>query len=241
MQLVLSILVFCQLAACAAVPLAADPTSDAPEFRTLVIAEHELPSSYAEALSSWHTAEEVNAWIGARFQYDADRSAKLSENQRAQVGRIQIHEPGRFFATPTGVCVDLARFAVETLREIAPGSRPTYLMIEFDPVVISGNTLRRHWLVMFERDGKLYFFADSKRPGYVAGPYTKVQPFIDQYAQYRGRRIVSHRTLDSYERKLKRQAPGAAHAVGAPLGATRVPRTSHLQVRSRTEAGGPNE
>ena len=166
-----------------------------------------LPASYSDALGRWQSADEVNAWIGARFEYDFERAAKLSESQRAQVDRVQVYKPEAFFAEPSGVCVDLARFALETLRVVAPASNPTYLMIEFDPVVISGNTLRRHWLVMFEREGKLYFFADSKRPGYVAGPYATAQEFIDHYARYRGRRIVTYRNLDSYERKSKRLAP----------------------------------
>jgi hypothetical protein len=80
-------------------------------------------------------------------------------------------------------------------------------MIEFDPTVIAGNTLRRHWVVQYEVDGKLYYFADSRRPGHVAGPYGTVQEYIEQYSQYRQRRIVSYRTMDSYERKLKKQAP----------------------------------
>jgi len=82
-------------------------------------------------------------------------------------------------------------------------------MMEFDPVVMSGNTLRRHWVASYQRDGRLYFFADSKRPGHVAGPYTTVKQFIDEYAMYRGRRIVSYKDLESYERKLKTQVPRA--------------------------------
>ena len=105
---------------------------------------------------------------------------------------------------------DLSRFAVETLRAVAPSAKAAYLMIEFDPAVISGNTLRRHWVVKFERDGKLYFFADSKRPGHIAGPYSTVQEFIDQYSQYRQRRIVSYRALESHERQLKKHAPKAS-------------------------------
>jgi hypothetical protein len=210
MRIFLSVPAVWVLAACAAAPLAADPASDAPEPRPALAGAVNLPVSYADALRRWQSAEEVNAWIGARFEYDADRAAKLSESQRALVARVEIHEPEAFFAEPSGVCVDLARFAVETLRVVAPMSKPAYLMIEFDPQVISGNTLRRHWLVMFEREGKLYFFADSKRPGFIAGPYTTVQQFIDQYAQYRGRRIVAHRILDSFERKFKRQAPRAS-------------------------------
>jgi ABC-type amino acid transport substrate-binding protein len=198
------------LASCAPAPMMADPASDAPESRRTLVTGAELPSSYPEALRRWQGAEDVNTWIGARFEYDFARAIRLSESQRAQAGRVPIHPPEQFFAEPTGICVDLARFAVETLRAVAPSSRPSYLMIEFDPVVISGNLLRRHWLVMFERDGKYYFFADSKRPGYLAGPYATVQQFIDQYSLYRGRRIVAYRSLDSYERKLRKQAPRAA-------------------------------
>jgi len=33
--------------------------------------------------------------------------------------------------------VDLARFAVETLRAVAPETKPRYLMIEFDPVTMA--------------------------------------------------------------------------------------------------------
>ena len=76
-------------------------------------------------------------------------------------------------------------------------------MIEFDPVSIAGNTLRRHWVVSFERGGERYFFADSKRPGHIAGPYASTQDFIAEYARYRGRRIVSFREVETYERKLR--------------------------------------
>jgi hypothetical protein len=137
------------------------------------------------------------------------RAALLSESQRARAQRVEIHAPDSFFADPSGVCVDLARFAVETLRAVDPGSQPRYLMIEFDPAVIAGHTLRRHWLASYRRDGQLYFFADSKRPGHVAGPYTSVEDFLDEYALYRGRRVVSYRDLVSYERQTRRQAPAS--------------------------------
>jgi hypothetical protein len=86
-------------------------------------------------------------------------------------------------------------------------------MIEFDPIQITGNTLRLHWLVSFKRNGKTYFFADSKRPGHIAGPYHDVREFINEYAQYRGRKIVAFREVESYQKQrrsqaLKLQAPG---------------------------------
>jgi hypothetical protein len=99
--------------------------------------------------------------------------------------------------------VDLSRFAVETLRRLDPTLVARYLMIEFAPVTINGNTLRLHWLASFTRDGRHYFFADSRRPGHIAGPYASAQEFVEQYAAYRGREIVAFRELDSYQRRQR--------------------------------------
>ena len=96
-----------------------------------------------------------------------------------------IQAPSEFFDTKTGVCADLSRFGVETLRQIDPHSDPKYLMIEFEPMQIQRNTLRLHWLVSFRRDGHIYLFADSKRPGHMAGPYKDARAFIAEYEQYR--------------------------------------------------------
>ncbi|MGQ0510633.1 MAG: hypothetical protein ACT4P9_08455 [Betaproteobacteria bacterium] len=203
------------LAAGAIASPAADPASDAPESRPAVAAGLKLPASYTEALAAWRSVEDVNAWIGARFEYDMNRAARLSETQRAQKGRVEIHKPEAFFAAPSGICVDLARFGVETLRAVAPETKPRYLMIEFDPVVIKGNTLRRHWVTQVERGGQFHFFADSKRPGHVAGPYASVEAYIEAYSRYRGRPIVAHRSLDSYERRLKARAEKTVHSEAA--------------------------
>ena len=194
------------LAGCGSLSSTADPASDAPETRISGGGRFTQAASYDEALRLWRGAEDVNAWIGARFEYDTLRALQLSETQRQTHGRMPIVAPAAFFAAPKGVCVDLSRFAVETLRAIAPRDRAAYVMIEFDPVSISGNMLRRHWVASFERDGKRYFFADSKRPGHMAGPYGSTQAFIAEYAVYRGRRIVSFREVESFERKVRTPA-----------------------------------
>lgn len=203
MRIIVAALFTAALAASSSASDAADPASDAPEARIPGGRQFKDASSYGEALKRWQSAEDVNAWIGARFQYDLARAMRLSESQRQKNGRIPIFNPEEFFGTPTGVCVDLSRFAVETLRSVDPAVKPAYVMIEFDPVTINGNTLRRHWVASFERDGRHYFFADSKRPGHIAGPYTSTQDFIDEYARYRGRSIVSFREAESYERKAR--------------------------------------
>ncbi len=193
------------VAACAGAPGAADP-SDAPEARADMGVPFKTAPSYVEALKVWQGAEDLNAWIGARFEYDRARAMQLSETQRGKGGKAAIHRPADFFAAPSGICVDLSRFAVESLRAVDPGAKPAYLMIEFAPVTVAGNTLRLHWLASFRRDGAHYFFADSKRPGHLAGPYASTREFIEEYARYRGREVVVFRELESYERKTRTQA-----------------------------------
>ncbi len=186
---------------------AADPLSDAPEGQAAPPAPHVDAPTYAEALTRWRSAADINAWIGARFSYDRERALLLSETQRQKNGRMPIITAPDFFARPTGVCVDLSRFAVETLRQVDPAAKATYVMIEFDPQTVAGNTLRRHWVASFESGGQKYFFADSKRPGVVAGPFDGTQQFIEAYATYRGRRIVAFQERNSFERQM-RQAAG---------------------------------
>ncbi|MGZ8702625.1 MAG: hypothetical protein ACXWZY_10105, partial [Gaiellaceae bacterium] len=178
------------LAACGPLAAADDAASDAPE-RQGHVAVFQDAESYPAALRVWRTPEDVNAWIGAKFRYDTPRAILLAESQRGQGGEVRIHAPDRFFAAPFGVCVDLARFTVETLRRISPGLEPKYLMVEFSPMTLAGQTLRRHWLASFTRDGKRYVFGDSKRPGHIAGPYDSAEEFIVEYAAYRKRTIVA--------------------------------------------------
>jgi hypothetical protein len=191
---------------------AAEDFSDAPECSQVATAVSDTLGSYEHALQAWKTPEHIHAWIASNFSYDVHRSMRLSETQVTQQGLPAIYTPFEFFAIKSGTCVDLSRFAVETMRIISPHNDPKYLMIEFDPITINGNLLRRHWLVSFKRDGKTYFFADSKRPGLMVGPFNEAEEFIREYEQYRERKIVAFREMESYQKghriqKLKLQAP----------------------------------
>lgn len=181
--------------------------SDAPDpARARAVAEPG-PASYDEALVRWRSPQDLSRWLGPRFEYDQRRALALSETARAAAQRTPVHAPEAFFAEPAGVCVDLTHFAVSTLRRIAPQAEARYLMIEFEPIAIAGHTLRRHWIAGYRQDGAHYFFADSKRPGHIAGPYATVEQFLREYADYRGRPVVRWRLADSHERQLRQRAP----------------------------------
>jgi Transglutaminase-like domain len=177
--------------------------SDQPEETHDSTVLFKTADSYEHALQVWKTPEDIRAWIAAHFSYDMARAMRLSETERAKHGQLTMYTPAEVFATKAGVCVDLSRFAVETLKVIDPQSDPKYLMIDFDPVTIAGNTLRRHWLVSFQQDGRMYFFADSRRPGHIAGPYNDLREFIYNYERYRGRKIVAFREVESYQKRQR--------------------------------------
>jgi hypothetical protein len=203
-KILVFVILFC-LSGYADLP-AADHLSDEPEYVHAPTGPVKPAASYEEALRIWKTAEDMNGWIGANFSYDTARAMELSETQRKKGETLSIYSPSEFFRKRAGICVDLARFGVETLKQIDPASDPKYLMIEFDPIQIKGNTLRLHWLAGFKRGGKAYFFADSKRPGYIAGPYHDSREFVIEYEQYRGRKIVAFRETESYQKKRRSQA-----------------------------------
>ncbi|RPJ19621.1 MAG: hypothetical protein EHM26_07245, partial [Desulfobacteraceae bacterium] len=131
----------------------ADPSSDAPDSPRDSTVVFKAADSYEHALQVWKTPEDISAWIAHNFSYDMDRAIRLSATQRAINNDFSIYTPSQFFATKSGVCVDLSRFGVETLRSIDPQSDPKYLMIEFAPMHVAGNTLRLHWMASFRRDG----------------------------------------------------------------------------------------
>ncbi|MDD5091918.1 MAG: hypothetical protein PHQ23_13505 [Candidatus Wallbacteria bacterium] len=159
---------------------------------------HAFPATYVAAMKEWKTVDDIHAWIGQCFTYDMQRALMLSENSKK---KPEIFMPAELYEKKSGVCIDLARFAVETVRTLLPTTEVQYLMIEFEPVTINGRTLRRHWLACYELDGKSYIFADTKRPANIAGPYDKVTDFIDEYGVYRQRKIMSFKLLDDFRAK----------------------------------------
>ena len=208
--LLLAALLF--LSWCTTVVYAEALFSDEPEYTRGPNIPFKAADSYEQALQMWKSAEDITGWIAANFSYDRARAMQLSETQRARNESLPIYAPSEFFKRKAGVCVDLSRFGVETLRRIDPNSDPKYLMIEFDPIQIHGSMLRLHWLARFKRDGKIYLFADSKRPGHIAGPYNDTRAFVSEYEQYRRRKITAFRELESYRkqqrtRKQQQQAP----------------------------------
>lgn len=160
--------------------------------------------TYDQVLQQWKTISDVTHWIGENFRYDMDRAKQLAENSPTRE-KISIYTPAELYQAKNGVCIDLSRFATETINLIDSSKHVQYLMIEFEPLVINGSIIKKHWMAVYQDSSGYHFLADSKRPGYVVGSYKNVEDFITEYQAFRERKIVSWKILMSYERKFKKK------------------------------------
>lgn len=163
-----------------------------------------FPATYEKALNSWGSILDICNWMGNCFSYDMERAARLGDDGNGNE-KPRIYTPKELYVKKKGVCIDLARFAVETTRSIKSSIEVSYLMIEFEPVMIQGSVLKKHWMAVYRDEEKYMFFADSKRPGFIAGPFDLPDDFIREYQEFRKRRIISHKILKTYHKKKRKQ------------------------------------
>jgi hypothetical protein len=162
-----------------------------------------LPTiSYEAALEKWKSVSDVNDWIKGHFSYSLERAKQLAENSPGRE-KTAIYLPAELYQSGKGVCIDVSRFAVETMRAIDPSSDINYLLIEFEPINIDGFIIKKHWLAVSKDTAGYHVFADSKRPGYIAGPYQQLEDFIAAYQLFRERKIISWKLLPGYQKRKK--------------------------------------
>lgn len=162
-------------------------------------------TKYEQALSHWNSVEDINDWIKANFAYSMDKALNVADPANEKTRRSRILTPVEMFDRKEGICVDLSRFGYESLRRVSPELDPKYLMIEFEPIKRGQSVLRLHWMVIYKKADGYYTFADSNRPGIIAGPYANASSFLKEYETFRGRKVVNHKILDSYQKPTKKR------------------------------------
>lgn len=176
--------------------------SDAPEKNTLK--SNKDTTQYSEAISNWKSIEHINQWIGQNFHYDMSRAIALG-SKRNEGPKTTIFSPEEFFRVKSGICVDLSRFAFETLKRVNPEIEAYYLMIDFEPIEIQGSVIRKHWVLAYKMKNQFYITADSKVPGTISGPHDTIQDFITGYEKFRERKIESFKLLNDYKKTRKKR------------------------------------
>jgi hypothetical protein len=161
-------------------------------------------SSYEASVKQWTTITDVNNWMKQNFHYEINRAKHLAENSSTRE-KTGIYSPAELYQIKKGVCIDLSRFAVETINIIDTSKHVQYLLIEFEPIMIDSSIIKKHWTAIYQDVLGYYIIADSKRPGHVAGPYQNVDDFISEYQTFRNRKILSWKILPSYEKRKKKK------------------------------------
>lgn len=174
--------------------------SDAPEKNTRK--SDKDTTQYLETIGRWKSIEHINQWIGQNFHYDMSRAIALG-SKRNEDPKTTIFTPEEFFKVKSGICVDLSRFAFETLKKVDPEVEAYYLMIDFEPIEIQGSIIRKHWVLAYKLKDQFYITADSKVPGTISGPYDTIQDFITGYEKFRERKIERFKLLNDYKKTQK--------------------------------------
>ena len=99
--------------------------------------------------------------------------------------------------------IELTPVRYKSLRAIELESAPKYGKITFAPTYVHSCLFQKHWLATFIRGGLHYFFADTKRPGLIAGPFKLPEHFVVEYEQFHQRQVLSFRLLSSHRRTLR--------------------------------------
>src|SRR5687768_11302526 len=115
--------------------------------------------SYDTALQKWKTIHDVNDWIKENFRYSMERARQLAENSSTRE-KVRIFTPIELYQINKGVCIDLSRFAVETINIIDSSKHVQYLMIEFEPIVIDSSILKKHWMAIYQDSSGYHLLAD---------------------------------------------------------------------------------
>ena len=62
------------------------------------------PANHAQALQRWQGAEDIAAWAGRHFRFEAERALQFSSTQRRVGPPPTVAEPAELFERPAGIC-----------------------------------------------------------------------------------------------------------------------------------------
>lgn len=141
--------------------------------------------TYTETASQWKSYKDVAKWMSNHFSYD---TARITEISYPSASPLSPRTPEETFELKSGICLDAAEFAEETLNRIEPlyEARKVYLDAQHGP---------DHWVCSFRMDGKLYIM-DYGHPHRewvgVYGPYNSLDEYIKVYEMHILRRHKGH-------------------------------------------------
>ena len=132
-----------------------------------------LPAkTYAETVSKWKSYQDLVRWMEAEFSFDMDRFRKF---EKTLPPPRTPEETGRL---KSGIYIDTATFAKETLNRINPSYRARIVIIIMRPYGYN------HYVCSFRNDGKIFIMdygTPYKEMTGVHGPYNSLEAYREFY------------------------------------------------------------
>jgi hypothetical protein len=155
-------------------PIASEPSRVAAQIDRPFPAESSPATTYTEAVSRWKTYEDLVKWMGKEFSLDIDRFRKFEKTLPPP------RTPEETFRLKSGIYIDAAIFAKETLNRINPSYQARIVTIIMRP---SGYN---HYVCSFRKDGKLFIMdygTPYKAMTGVHGPFNSLEGYREFYAK----------------------------------------------------------
>jgi len=156
------------------------PTEPLPSKLPRVETPQERPSpaesltakTYAETVSQWKSYQDLVTWLEKDFSFDMDRFRKFEKTLPLP------RTPEETFRLKSGIYIDAATFAKETLNRINPSYKAQIVVIIMRPYGYN------QYVCSFRKDGKIFIMdygTPYKEMTGVHGPYNSLAGYKEFY------------------------------------------------------------
>jgi hypothetical protein len=130
--------------------------------------------SYTEKVSQWKSYENLVRWMEKDFSVDMERFKKFG-------GTLPVpRSPQETFQLKSGIYIDAAIFAEETLNRIDPSYKARVVVLVTRPSGLN------HYVCSFEKEGKIFIMdygTPYKEVTGLRGPYTSLEGYKKFYEE----------------------------------------------------------
>jgi hypothetical protein len=135
-------------------------------------AESLTTKTYAETVSQWKSYQDLVKWMEKDFSFDMDRFGKFEKTLPPP------RTPEETFRLKSGIYIDAATFAKETLNRVNPSYKAQIVVVIMRPYGYN------HYVCSFRKDGKIFIMdygTPYKEMTGVHGPYDSLVGYREFY------------------------------------------------------------
>jgi hypothetical protein len=171
-------------------PLAKEPPQSPPPVESPRPQEKPGPAAplpaktYAEMVSQWKSHQDLVKWMEKDFSFDSERFKRFEQQLPPP------RTPEETFRLKSGIYIDAAIFARESLNRINPSYKAQLVVIIMRPYGYN------HYLCSFRKDGSIYIMdygTPSAAMTGVQGPFKS----LDDYKKFYQRNSPTNRRVEA--------------------------------------------